>query len=224
MNAARPAWASIRVQRRTRTARWVPLMRDARRAASRKHAHAVARAEHLVRSLDDGEVLAGVEKHGHLDAHLLVGGALDVRADNAAQHRAGNRAYDLAAAAAHIAAGHHPDGRAARGADPALAAVQAHVANRFDHAEAHRLLAANLVRSVVVAALRIGARAKHQRACGDRPDVPCHSLLLLQSVSPKADRKAAAIVSRAGRWFWPPRCAILSDPNTEASCAHLRQV
>src|SRR6185295_17992120 len=141
MSAARVAWTRIRVHRRARTARRVRLMRDARRAAAREHAHAVAGAEELVRPLDDGEVLAGVEEHRHLHAHLLVGGALDVRADEAAQHGARDRAHDLAAAAAHVAAGHHSDGRAARGAHAALAAVKAHVANRFDHAEAHRLLA-----------------------------------------------------------------------------------
>jgi len=187
MSAAQAAWASIRVQRRTRTARWVQVMRDARRAAAGKHAYAVAGAEELVGALDHRQVLAGVHEHGHLDAHLFVGRALDVRPDDAAQHRAGDGADHLARATAHIAARDHADRRAARGAHAGLATVEAYFADRLDDAEVDRLCAAHFIGAVILGARRVGARAQQERATRDCPGVPSHSLLLLQSVSPKAD-------------------------------------
>src|SRR5437868_6104724 len=117
MSAAWPAWASIRAQRSARTARLVRLMRDARGAVAGEHAHAVARLERLVGVLHDGEVLSGIQQHGHFDAGALVRGALHVGADEAAQERACDGADELSAAPAHVASGDHAERRATRGAD-----------------------------------------------------------------------------------------------------------
>src|SRR5258706_440215 len=88
----------MRAQRMQRSARPASLMRDPRRAAPGKDAHAVAGAERLVGFLHDGDVLAGVEQHRHLEPAALVGGFLDVLPDDASHDRAADGARDLAVA------------------------------------------------------------------------------------------------------------------------------
>src|SRR5204862_841674 len=123
MNAASAAWAAMRVQRAARAGRPAKLMRDARRAAPGQNAHAIARAKSFVGFLHHGDVLAGVEVPGDLDALALVGGGLDVLAEDAAEDRAADRARDLAAAAANVAARDAAEHGAARGPDAGLARV-----------------------------------------------------------------------------------------------------
>src|SRR5258708_19597186 len=88
----------MRAQRMQRSARPASLMRDPRRAAPGKDAHAVAGAERLVGFLHDGDVLAGVEQHRHLQPAALVGGFLDVLPYHPSQDPPAPGAPDLALA------------------------------------------------------------------------------------------------------------------------------
>src|SRR6476659_5229628 len=128
-------------------------MRDARGAAPGQDADAIAGAECLVGFLHHREVASRVEQHRHLDARALVGRALDLVAQDAADDGAADGPGHLAAAAAHVAAGHHAKRRAAGAAHARARTAEAHLAHRLDHAEAHRLLAA-LVVAIVAAARR----------------------------------------------------------------------
>src|SRR4029453_7694121 len=117
-------------------------------AASGEDAHAIAGAEGLVGLLHDGDVPARVELHGDLDSRALVARALDLRADDAAQ--------DRPAPAAGVAARDAAEHGAGSAAQAGIARLDAHLAHRLHHAEAHSLLAAHLVAPVIGAAAVIG--------------------------------------------------------------------
>src|SRR5690242_19444896 len=219
---------AMRVQRTARSSRSArALMGDASRVVAAEDSHPVARLEGLGRLLHHGDVLARVEEHGHLDAGELVGRLLDVVAEDAADQRAADGAADLAVAPAHVAARNAADEGAAGAAHAGVVRLDAHGLHAVDHAEAHPLLAARLHGVVVAGPHVVGAAPEHRgerRGAGRLGDLPHRNSSVSHKASPNASRKRRAISARSGRWFWPPRCAILIDPIRPASRPHFSHV